>query len=327
MTITLDNVKIMVPLFLAPMAGVTDLPFRRICKEFGAEVTYSEFVSSEGIVRLNEKTLRYMTLHPEEKPVGIQLFGQDPQVLADAASFVESRFNPDIIDLNFGCPVPKVVKKGGGSAILRDLNRVFTVASAVVKAVKTPVTAKIRSGWDEKSIVIPEIGPILQEAGIKLITLHPRTTRMRYTGRSDWVIIGKLKASVKIPVIGNGDIRSALDAQRMMAETGCDGVMVGRGTLGNPWLLSQIRAALLNETPVPEPTPLERCVQMKQHFKNMCAYHGPSPAFNLFKPHFAWYSAGIPYAARFRQAANRSRSAGEMKTVIQEFTNHVTHRV
>lgn len=324
MTITLDTLKIEVPLFLAPMAGVTDLPFRRICREFGAEVTYSEFVSSEGIVRLNEKTLRYLTLHPEEKPVGIQLFGQDPQVIAEAAAFVEFRFNPDIIDLNFGCPVPKVVKKGGGSAILRDLNHVFAVASAVVKAVKVPVTAKIRSGWDEKSLVIPEIGPILQDAGMKLITLHPRTTHMRYTGRSDWSLIGKLKASVQIPVIGNGDIRSAHDALTMMKETGCDGVMVGRGAFGNPWLLSQIRAVLCGEDPVPDPTPLEKCKMMKRHFREMCTFHGLSTAYNLFKPHFAWYSTGIPHASRFRQEANRCRSVMEMMAVIDAFTAHVS---
>jgi len=323
MTITLDTVKIGVPLFLAPMAGVTDLPFRRICREFGAEVTYSEFVSSEGIVRLNEKTLRYMTMDSSERPVGIQLFGQDPQVLAHAAAFVESRFKPDIIDLNFGCPVPKVVKKGGGSAILRDLNRVHAVASAVVKAVKIPVTAKIRSGWDEKSLVIPEIGPVLQDAGIQLITLHPRTTRMRYTGRADWSLIGELKASVHIPVVGNGDIRSAQDALKMREETGCDGVMVGRGSFGNPWLLAQIRAALCHENPVSDPSPLEKCELMKRHFLESCEYYSPTPAYKLFKPHFAWYSAGIPHAARFRQEANRCRSAKEMTAVIDALIAHV----
>lgn len=324
MTIILDTVNIAVPLFLAPMAGVTDLPFRRICREFGADVTYSEFVSSEGIVRQNEKTLRYMILDPADRPVGIQLFGQDPDVLADAAVFAESRFKPDIIDLNFGCPVPKVVKKGGGSAILKDLNRVHAVASAVVKAVKTPVTAKIRAGWNEQSVIIPEIGPILEDAGIRLITLHPRTTRMGYTGRSDWSLIAALKESVRIPVIGNGDIRSAGDALTMINETGCDGVMVGRGTFGNPWLLAQIRAALQNENPIPDPTPAEKCDLMKRHFSDICDYYGPLQAFNLFKPHFAWYSAGIPHAARFKQAANRCRSVREMETVIHDFTGHAT---
>jgi tRNA-dihydrouridine synthase B len=323
MAISLGKRTIRVPLFLAPMAGVTDLPFRKICREFGAEVTYSEFVSSEGIIRNNKKTLRYLTFDPSERPIGIQLFGHDPLVLADAAVFVERTFHPDLIDLNFGCPVPKVVKKGAGSAVLKDLNQVSHIASAVSTAVQTPVTAKIRSGWDHNHLVIPKIAPVLEEAGIQLITLHPRTTRMGYTGRSDWTLIRYLKEHTRLPVVGNGDIKSAGDAMRMFEETGCDGVMVGRGALGNPWIFSQIRAAM-EDKPVPDPpAPREKVVVMKRHFKEICAFYDPGQAHNIFKTHFAWYSSGISHSARFRKSANLCRSVSEMQDVIHAFEEHV----
>ncbi len=315
----LKRLKIGVPIFLAPMAGVTDMPFRKICRKFGAEITYSEFVSSEGIIRNNKKTLRYMTFHEDERPVGIQIFGYNPRVLAEAALMIEQSFKPDLIDLNFGCPVPKVVKKGAGSALLKDLTRVREIATAVSSAVSVPVTAKIRSGWDETQSVIPHIGPVLEESGIQLITLHPRTTRMRYKGRADWSLIRLLKENTRLPVIGNGDIRSADDALRMRDETGCDGVMVGRGALGNPWLLKQIRAALTGEVIPPDPTPVEKLSLMKEHFRDSCSFYGPDQAYKIFKSHIAWYSSGIPHGAGFRKKANLCRSAGEIEDVINSF--------
>jgi len=315
----LEKLNIGVPLFLAPMAGVTDMPFRQICRDFGAEVTYSEFVSSEGVIRNNRKTLRYMTFQASERPVGIQIFGHDPQVLADAAVFIEKNFKPDLIDLNFGCPVPKVVKKGGGSAVLKDLERLRDIVSAVSSAVTVPVTVKIRSGWDDKHLIIPQIAPVLEESGIQLITLHPRTTLMRYKGRADWSLIRLLKQNTRLPVIGNGDIRTADDALRMMDETGCDGVMVGRGALGNPWLLRQIKAALSGK-PVPEnPSPTEKIDLMKKHFRDVVSFYGPDQGYKIFKSHLSWYTTGLPHGSGFRQKANMCRSANEMKVVIESF--------
>ncbi|BFN36623.1 tRNA dihydrouridine synthase DusB [Fidelibacter multiformis] len=319
MQFLLEKLKIGVPLFLAPMAGVTDMPFRQICRDFGAEISYSEFVSSEGVIRNNLKTLRYMTFQENERPVGIQIFGHDPKVLADAATFIEKTFHPDLIDLNFGCPVPKVVKKGAGSALLKDLERLRDIASAVSSSVTIPVTAKIRSGWDDNHVVIPHIAPVLEESGIQLVTLHPRTTLMRYKGRADWSLIRRLKENTRLPVIGNGDIRTAGDALRMMDETGCDGVMVGRGALGNPWLLRQIKAALTG-TAIPEnPSPKEKMDLMSQHFREVVRFYGTEQGYKVFKSHIAWYTTGLPHGSAFRQKANMCRSVHEMETVIATY--------
>ncbi|KUK91185.1 MAG: putative TIM-barrel protein, nifR3 family [Marinimicrobia bacterium 46_43] len=315
----LEKLRIGVPLFLAPMAGVTDMPFRQICRDFGAELSYSEFVSSEGVIRNNRKTLRYMMFQENERPVGIQIFGHDPEVLANAAAFIEKTFHPDLIDLNFGCPVPKVVKKGAGSAVLKDLERLRDIASAVSSAVTLPVTAKIRSGWDENHGVIPQIAPVLEESGIQLVTLHPRTTLMRYKGRADWTLIRQLKENTRLPVIGNGDIRTAGDALRMMDETGCDGVMVGRGALGNPWLLSQIKAALTG-TAIPEnPSPKEKMDLMSQHFRKVVKFYGPEQGYKIFKSHISWYTKGLPHGTTFRQKANMCSSVHEMEAVIASY--------
>ncbi|MDK2975944.1 MAG: tRNA-dihydrouridine synthase [Candidatus Marinimicrobia bacterium] len=315
----LEKLKIRVPLFLAPMAGVTDMPFRQICRDFGAELSYSEFVSSEGIIRNNRRTLRYLTFQENERPIGIQIFGHDPRVLADAAAFIEKTFHPDLIDLNFGCPVPKVVKKGAGSAVLKDLERLRDIASAVSSAVSLPVTAKIRSGWDDKHVVIPHIAPVLEESGIQLVTLHPRTALMRYKGRADWSLIRQLKENTRLPVIGNGDIRTASDALRMIHETGCDGVMVGRGALGNPWLLSQIKAAL-SGTDIPEDSSSSDKINlMSQHFRKVLKFYGPEQGYKIFKSHISWYTSGLPHGSAFRQKANKCRSVHEMETVIATY--------
>jgi len=237
---------------LAPMAGVTGHPFRMLCREQGAGVVYTEFVSANGIIRENEKTLDMMKFKEAERPIGVQIFGETPEVLAQSARYIEETVKPDIIDLNFGCPVPKVTKRGAGSAILKDLPLMDEVAKAVVEAVSIPVTAKIRSGWNSGCIVAPVAAAALEEAGIAALTLHPRTTKQLYTGEADWSLISETRKAIKIPFIGNGDIKNAFDAKRMMEETGCDAVMIGRRALGNPWIFKEINQYLDNGT-VPEP--------------------------------------------------------------------------
>ena len=238
----IGNINVEYPLFLAPMSGVTDQPFRIICKKMGASVVYTEFVSSDGIIRENIKTLDMVKFEDIERPIGVQIFGNDPSIVSAAAFSIYNKFKPDLIDINFGCPVPKVTKKGGGSAALKNLNLMQKIASETVNAVPDiPVTVKMRAGWDRNNIIINDAGILLEESGIKAITLHARTSKQMYKGEADWQLIGELKNTVKnIPIIGNGDITSIDDYINIKKVSNCDGVMIGRGCLGNPWLFNEI---------------------------------------------------------------------------------------
>ena len=250
----IGNIHIETPILLAPMAGVTDYPFRILCKEMGAGVVYSEFVSADGIIRENTKTLSLIRFEEAERPIGIQIFGNDAETMSQAARYVVDAFKPDILDINYGCPVPKVTKKGGGSAALQDLCLMDDITAAVVESIpEVPVTVKMRMGWNQTSIVIPEVGERLEKIGVKAIALHPRTTKQRYTGKADWHYIKLLKESCSIPVIGNGDVCTTGDMLRMFDETGCDAVMVGRAAHGNPWFFREAKARF-NGEPLP-PTP------------------------------------------------------------------------
>jgi len=318
--ILIGSLLIETPIFLAPMAGVTDKPFRQLCQSFGAGVSYSEFVSAEGVVRANERTLDYLQFDDSERPIGIQIFGHHPEVLAKAAHFIETHYRPDIIDLNFGCPVPKVTKKGGGSAILKDLKRMELIANRVKKAVSLPVTAKIRSGWSEKSIVALEAAQILESCGIDLITVHPRSTEMQYKGEADWHLIAQVKEKTKIPIIGNGDILNGEDARRMLAQTGCDGIMIGRGALGRPWVFNDIIYELQG-FPLPDHPVSQRFQIMNLHLDSLLEYYSSTQAHKLFKTHFAWYVRGLPQAAKYRLEVNISANFLAMREIIQTYEN------
>jgi nifR3 family TIM-barrel protein len=309
-----------VPLFLAPQAGVSESPFRRLCREFGADVVVSEFVSAAGICRGNEKTRSYLRFDDEERPIGIQVFGSEPDVMADAASLVTEVYAPDFVDINFGCPVKKVVKKNGGSGCLRDLDLVERITRAVVAATPLPVTAKTRSGFDEATRNPVAIGLRLQEAGASMVTLHPRTRSDMYGGNARWSEIRDLVEALEIPVIGNGDIRTGRDALRMYEETGCHGIMMARGTHGSPWLFRQARAVLEGEEMPPDPDVSERFEVCLRHARNAIAYGGdPKRAAVEFRKHLGWYTKGLPGGKRLRARLFQVTSLEEVEALLEGY--------
>ena len=312
----IGNLSIQTPVLLAPMAGVTDYSFRILCKEQGAGIVYSEFVSAHGIIRKNEKTLDMIKFTDEERPIGIQIFGDEPEVMGNAARFVADQFKPDIIDINYGCPVPKITKRGAGSAALKDLCLMEEITSAVVESVpQVPVTVKMRAGWDSQSIVVEKAGGQLEKAGVKAITLHPRTTKQHFTGKSDWSLIKTLKQAVSIPVIGNGDIDTADDVKRMFEDTGCDAVMIGRAALGNPWIFRELKSIFEKGDPLPAPFISDRISTCRRHLNLLVENRGERIGLNLMRKHFGWYIKGFPGAGEFRKELV---SAPDSKTVLEK---------
>lgn len=313
--IKIGNLKLDFPFFLAPMAGVTDYAFRVIAKEFGAGVVYSEFVSAHGIIRKNEKTLNMIKFSEFERPIGIQIFGDTPEVMESAARLVYEKFKPDLIDINYGCPVPKVTKKGAGSAALKDLCLMEDITEAVVKAVDIPVTVKMRAGWNSENIVSTKAGINLEKIGIKAITLHPRTTVQMYKGHANWDLIKELKDSVNIPVIGNGDIKSIDDINKMFTQTNCDGIMIGRAALGNPWFFTQIKKYINNED-FNEISLEERLQICQKHLELLVQIHGEFVGSNNMKKHFAWYFKGFKGASFLRKKFVLAKNYSEMKDFL-----------
>lgn len=313
--IKIGDLKLGFPFFLAPMAGVTDYAFRVIAKEFGAGVVYSEFVSAHGIIRKNEKTLNMIKFSEFERPIGIQIFGDTPEVMEDAAKLVYEKFKPNLIDINYGCPVPKVTKKGAGSAALKDLCLMEDITEAVVKAVNIPVTVKMRAGWNSENIVSTQAGIKLEKIGVKAITLHPRTTVQMYKGNANWDLIKELKSNVKIPVIGNGDVKSINDINRMFNQTNCDGIMIGRAALGNPWFFTQIRKYINNED-FNEISINERLEVCQKHLELLVQIHGEIVGSNNMKKHFSWYFKGFKGASTIRKKFVLAKNYSEMKDFL-----------
>src|SRR5215212_7901818 len=258
------------PLYLAPMAGVSESPFRRLCRRFGADVVVTEFLSAEGIRRENEATISKLRFGPDERPIGVQIFGADPTSMGEAAAFVTDVFAPEFIDINFGCPVKKVVKRNGGSGCLKDLDLVQTVIRSVAKSTSLPVTCKIRSGWNEEMRDPVSIALRCQDAGVRAIALHPRTRTQMYSGRARWEEIAAVVQALEIPVLGNGDIKTAEDAVRLQRETGCAAVMIARGSFGQPWIFDQTRA-LMEGKPKPEAPSVERKFEIALDHARMAA--------------------------------------------------------
>jgi len=317
-SLKIGNIKIDTPVLLAPMAGVTDYSFRILCKEQGAGIVYSEFVSAHGIIRENENSLNLIKFHEEERPIGVQIFGDSPEVMAGAAKYVVDNFKPDILDINYGCPVPKVTKKGAGSAALKDLGLMNEITQAVVQSVpQVPVTIKMRAGWDLQSIIVEEAARLLEDAGVKAITLHPRTALQTLKGHAKWELIKLLKETVSIPVIGNGDIQKADDVLQMIDETACDAVMIGRAAFGNPWIFNQTKN-LLNGKTISEPTTEEKVNLCKRHFDLILESRGTKRGLYLMRKHFGWYIKGFPGAADFRIRLVTSNSIESAKSILKE---------
>lgn len=320
----IGNLEIKSPLFLAPMAGVTDHPFRLICKQYGAGVVYTEFVSANGIIRENLKTLEMMKFSEEERPLGIQIFGDDAEVLGKSAKMVNEMFKPDIIDINYGCPVPKVTKSGAGSGAMKDLCVMDDMTAAVVESVKgTPVTVKMRAGWDQEKIISTEAGLRLEKIGVKAITLHPRTTSQRFTGKANWELIKELKQAVNIPIIGNGDINTIEDYKNMIDQTGCDAVMVARGALGNPWIFQTILNHINNKPMDYEPSLKERIKVCREHFELLKEDKNSHVCLNLTKKHFSWYLKGFKGAVEWRRKFMYSESTDEVQLLLEKFEKEV----
>jgi tRNA-dihydrouridine synthase B len=309
-----------VPLYLAPMAGVSESPFRRLCRGHGADVVITEFLSAEGIRRENEATLSKLRFEPSERPIGVQIFGADPVAMGEAATLVTDVFQPEFIDINFGCPVKKVVKRNGGSGCLKDLGLVQGVIRAVARSTHLPVTVKIRSGWSEEMRDPVTIALRCQDAGARVLTLHPRTRAQMYTGSACWDEIAAVTAALDIPVLGNGDIKTPADAVRMYRETHCTGIMIARGSFGQPWVFNQVRA-MLDGTPVPpDPTVEERFDVALTHARMAQSYeHDPRGAAIEFRKHLGWYAKGLPGSAELRKKLHAVTSLGEVEGIFGDY--------
>jgi nifR3 family TIM-barrel protein len=308
------------PLYLAPQAGVSESPFRRLCRRFGADVVVSEFVSAEGLRRGSGRTHAYLRFADEERPIGVQIFGADPAAMAEAASLVEQTYQPDFLDINFGCPVKKVVSRNGGSGCLRDLELVARIIRAVAGAISIPTTVKIRSGWSDERRDPVGIALRCQDAGARVLTLHARSRTQMYAGRANWDEIAAVVAALGIPVIGNGDVWAGEDARRMRDHTGCAGVMIARGSHGAPWIFREARAAL-DGRPLPAPPDVaERFAVVLEHARNAVAFEQDEVrAMVEFRKHLGWYTKGLPAGRSLREELFRVASVAQAEAVLRRY--------
>lgn len=303
MKLTIGNVQLDGNIILAPMAGVTDLPFRLLCKEQGADLICTEMVSAKGIMYNNKNTEDLLRIDDKERPVSLQLFGSDPDIISEQAKRIEER-NFDILDINMGCPVPKVVNNGEGSALMNNIPLAAKIVEKTVKAISKPVTVKFRKGFRADDVQAVEMAKALEAVGASAVAVHGRTREQYYSGKADWDIIAQVKQAVTIPVIGNGDIFTPIDAKQMLDYTGCDGIMVARGARGNPWIFQQIKTYLQTGEEIAKPDFQTVCQTILRHAKMQVAWKGEKRGVLEMRSHAAWYTAGYPHSASLRRAMN-----------------------
>ena len=316
----IGSVEIKNPIALAPMAGVTDLPFRLLCKEMGCGLLYTEMISAKGLLYENEKTHFLLEIDPRERPIGVQLFGSDPNILAHMAQKVED-YPIDFIDLNMGCPAPKITKNKEGSALMLDPPLVEKIVSTITKQIRKPLTVKIRKGFDQEHINAVEIAKIVENSGASAITIHGRTRDQFYSGKADWDVIRQVKEAVSIPVIGNGDIQTPEDGEKMMEETGCDGIMIGRAAQGNPWIFERTLHYLQTGELLPMPTVEEKITTALIHAKNLIRFKGDYIGIREMRKHVTWYTKGLSHTAELRQNINHVHSYEELEKILMEYLN------
>lgn len=315
MSLKIGNVELPNPLILAPMAGVTDLPFRLLCREQGAGLVCMEMISAKAIAFHNRNTEKLMQIDPEERPVSLQLFGSDPEIISEVAKSIEER--PfDILDINMGCPVPKIVGNGEGSALMKNPKLVERIVSKTVKAVKKPVTIKIRKGFDDSHVNAVEIARIAEASGAAAVAVHGRTREQYYSGKADWEIVRQVKEAVRIPVIGNGDVDSPVRAKELLEETGCDGIMIGRAARGNPWLFREILTYLETGAFGLRPSVEEVRQMMLRHARMQISCKGEYTGIREMRKHISWYTAGYPHSAKLRAQINSVESLEELEELI-----------
>ena len=314
----IGNLELENNVFLAPMAGVTDLPFRILCKEMGCGLVYSEMVSAKGILYDNKNTTELLEIDPKERPVAVQLFGSDPEILGAMAKKIE-QYPIDIIDVNMGCPAPKIVKNGEGSCLMKTPELVGKIVKSLVESQSKPVTIKFRKGFDDDHINAVEIAKIAEANGASAVAVHGRTREQYYSGKADWDIIKQVKEAVNIPLIGNGDVFTPQDAKNLLEHTGCDAIMVGRGAQGNPWIFKRILHYLNTGELLPEPTAEERVEKALRHAQMLIDYKGEYIGVREMRKHMAWYMKGMPGAAELRGKLNYAENRAELESLLRGY--------
>ncbi|SHK63663.1 putative TIM-barrel protein, nifR3 family [Selenomonas ruminantium] len=319
MTMKIGNFTFDAPVFLAPMAGVTDTAYRIIAHDMGCPLCYAEMVSCQGIHYRNERTLTMLESEPGERPLAMQLFANSPDMAAEAARYVEKLGTADILDFNMGCPAPKIVKNGEGSALMLAPDKVYEILSAIRKAVKMPVTVKMRKGWDDEHVNVLEIAKIAEAAGVDAIAVHGRTREQFYSGQADWNIIAEVKQAVKVPVIANGDVRTCQDLKKILEVTGADGVMIGRGAQGNPWIFKRLTHYLRTGEILPQPSMQERAEVIIRHLDLLLKYKGDYIGPREMRKHATWYTRGITHGAILRDKFNHAENREDFIEIIEQY--------